>query len=83
MRIGYCADATAAACWWLEEIDALMTSSARRRKYTRTLRSINSNLGSGKHLSGLEGRSYCAAFRPIIIYDFSTPENRQALVEVF
>jgi hypothetical protein len=29
MRIGYCADATAAACWWLEEIDALMTSVER------------------------------------------------------
>jgi hypothetical protein len=25
MRIGDCADATAAACWWLEEIDGLMT----------------------------------------------------------
>ena len=24
MRIGYRADATAAACWWLEEIDGLM-----------------------------------------------------------
>jgi len=25
MRIGDCADATAAACWWLEEIDGPMT----------------------------------------------------------
>ena len=24
MRIGYCADATPAACWWLKEIDGLM-----------------------------------------------------------
>ena len=26
-------------------------------------RSINANVGSGKHLSGLEGPSYCATFR--------------------
>jgi tellurite resistance protein len=30
MRIGDFADATAAACWWLEEIDGLITSAERR-----------------------------------------------------
>jgi hypothetical protein len=29
MRIGYCADATATACWWVEEIDGLMTSAEK------------------------------------------------------
>ena len=28
MRIAYCARATLAACWWLEEIDGLMTGQA-------------------------------------------------------
>jgi hypothetical protein len=29
MRIEYCADATATACWWVEEIDGLMTSAEK------------------------------------------------------
>jgi hypothetical protein len=29
MKIGYCADATATACWWVEEIDGLMTSAEK------------------------------------------------------
>jgi hypothetical protein len=29
MRIGHCVDATAAAYWWLEEIDGLRTSAER------------------------------------------------------
>ena len=29
MRIGYSAEATPAACWWLEEIDGLMKSTEK------------------------------------------------------
>ncbi len=27
MRFGFCADASPSACWWLAEIDGLMTSA--------------------------------------------------------
>ena len=30
MRIGHSADATPFACWWLEEIDGLVTSPRRK-----------------------------------------------------
>jgi hypothetical protein len=30
MRIGYCADATPAACWWLKEIDDGLMAFAER-----------------------------------------------------